>query len=159
MISTGETVPNRVIPAQQRFASRDPPRLQIDQWLVINLEFFIGERLTQIEFEHAARLDRLGHLVAEEAERAAAGCLGAVQRHIGILQEMVSADIGFRQGNTDTGADFDLMIVDLVALAEPFDDAARQIGGIMTGPDGALEDHEFVTTETGDEIIRAQHLA
>ncbi len=47
-------------------------RLQIDQRLVVNLEFFIGERLAQIQFEHAARLDRLGHLVAEEAEGATA---------------------------------------------------------------------------------------
>ena len=50
------------------------------------LEFLMRERVAQIEFEHAARLDGVRHLVPEEAEGAAAVGLGAIERHVGIFQ-------------------------------------------------------------------------
>ena len=88
MMSIGETVPrDRMIPAQQRLAGRDPSRLEIDERLVEQLEFLVRQRLAQVELEDAARLDDLRHLVAEEAEGAAAVRLGAIQRHVGVLQQ------------------------------------------------------------------------
>ena len=81
-----------MIPAQQRLAGRDPPGLEIDQRLVEQFEFLVGQRLAQIQFQDAAGLDGLRHLVAEEAEGAAAVGLGAIQRHVGVLQQRVGAD-------------------------------------------------------------------
>src|SRR5689334_16467617 len=51
------------------------------------------------------------------------------------------------------------MIVDLVALAQMIDDAARETGGVLGAPDVLLEHHELVAAEAGDEILRTQHLA
>ena len=63
------------------------------------------------------------------------------------------------QRDADAGADLDQMIVDLVALAQPVDDAPREVGGVLGGVDVLLEHDEFVAAEARDEILRAQHLA
>ena len=133
--------------------------LEIDQRLVEQLEFLVGQRLAQVEFEDAARLDGLRHLVAEEAEGAAAVRLGAVERHVGVLQQRIGADARRRHGDADAGADLDQMIVDLVALAQAIDDAARQAGGVLVRLDVLLEHHEFVAAEPRHEILRPQHFA
>ena len=86
MISIGETVAHRMIPSQQRFAGRNPSRLEIDERLVEQLEFFIGQGLAQVQLQNAARLDGLRHLIAEETEGAAAVRLGTIERHVCILQ-------------------------------------------------------------------------
>lgn len=54
-IDRGHRAAHRMIPAQQRFAGRDPPRFEIDQRLVEQLEFLVGQRLAQVEFQDAAR--------------------------------------------------------------------------------------------------------
>src|SRR5258705_8656582 len=86
MISTGNRAAHRMIPSQQRFASRNPSRLEIDERLVEQLEFFIGQGLAQVQLQNAARLDGLGHLFAEETEGAAAVRLGSIVRHVCIIQ-------------------------------------------------------------------------
>ena len=133
MMSIGETVP-RAGWFHRSSASQvdDPPRLEIDERLVEQLEFFVGQRLAKIEFKDAARLDGMGHLVAEEAEGAAAVRLGPVERHVGVLQQRIGADIPRRRhGNADAGADLDQVIVDPVTLAQTVDDPPREPGRIL----------------------------
>src|SRR5258708_34102564 len=113
----------RMIPPQQRLAGRYLAALQIDERLIKALEFLVRERPAQIEFENAARLDDLRHFFAEETEGAAAVRLGTVERHVGVLQKRVGADVrGHR--DADAGPDLDQVIVDLVPLAEVVDDTA-----------------------------------
>ena len=83
-----------MVPAQQRFAGGNPAGFEIDQRLIEQLELFVGQRLAQIKFQNAARLDGLRHFVAEEAEGAAAVRLGAIERHVGVLQQRIGADAG-----------------------------------------------------------------
>ena len=138
---------------------RDPPGLEIDQRLIEQLEFLVGQRLAQVQLQDAARLDGLRHLVAEEAEGAAAVRLGAIQRHVRVLQQRVGADVRRRHRDADAGADFDQVIVDLVALAQVIDDPPREMGGFLVRSDVLLEHHEFVAAEPRHEILRAQHVA
>ena len=130
-------------------------RLEIDQRLIEQLEFLVRQRLAQVELEDAARFDDLRHLVAEEAEGAAAVRLGAIQRHVGVLQQRIGADAARGHGDADAGADLDQMIVDLVALAQAIDDAPGQTGRVVGGMDVLLEHHEFVAAEPRHEILRA----
>src|SRR5207237_4623422 len=103
------------------------------QRLVVELELLVRQRLAQVELEDAARLDGVRHLVTEEAIGAAAVGLGAVQRHVGVLEQRVGGDAGRGHGDADAGADLDQMIVDLVALAEAVDDAAGEARGVLGG--------------------------
>ena len=91
-VDRGNRAAHRMIPAQQRFAGRYPAGFEIDQRLIEQLEFLVGQRLAQVQFQNAARLDGLRHLVAEEAEGAAAVRLGAIERHVGVLQQRIGAD-------------------------------------------------------------------
>jgi len=43
-----------MIPAQQRFAGRNPPGFEIDQRLIEQFELLIGQRLAQVQFQNAA---------------------------------------------------------------------------------------------------------
>ena len=161
MISIGETVP-RTGWFQRSSASQVDirPGLEIDQRLIEQLEFLVGQRLAQVEFQDAARLDGLRHLVAEEAEGAAAVRLGAIERHVGVLQQRIGADARRRgHRDADAGADLDQMIVDLVALAQVIDDSPGENGGILVRFDVLLEHHEFVAAEPRHEILRPQHVA
>ena len=106
-------------PAQQRLAGRHAAGAQVDQRLVIQLELLRQERVAQVEFERAALLHRLLHVHGEETMAAAAAVLGGVQRHVGLLQQLVGVDaVDRRHGDADRGADVDAMAVDLERLLE-----------------------------------------
>src|SRR3954447_1518280 len=148
---------NRMIPAQQRFTRPYPSRLEIDERLIEQLEFLVGQRLAQVQLQNTAGFDDLGHFVAEEAESAAAVRLGAIQRHVGVLQERIGADIRRGHGDTDARADFDQVIADLIALAQVLDDPTRQAGRLFGRFNVLLEHDELITAETSYEIFRTQH--
>ena len=135
------------------------PDLRLTSGWIEQLELLVGQRLAQVELEDAARFDDLRHLVAEEAEGAAAVGLGAVQRHVGVLQQRVGADAARGHGDADAGADLDQMIVDLVTLAQAIDDAPGKARGVFGRMDVLLEHHELVAAEARHEILRPQHLA
>src|ERR1700722_12415607 len=63
---------HRMIPSQQGFAGSYAPGFEIDERLIEQLEFLVGQRPAQVEVQNAARLDGLRHLVAEETVGAAA---------------------------------------------------------------------------------------
>src|ERR1700758_3793565 len=97
-----------MIPPQQRLASRYFSGLQVYERLIEQLELLVGQGPAQIDFQGAARLDDLRHLVAEETEGASAVRLGAIEGHVGILQERVGAvPVRRRHRDTDAGADLD----------------------------------------------------
>ena len=143
-------------PAQQRLAGRDPPGFQVHQRLEVQLELLVDERLAQVDFQRTARLDDLGHLLAEEAERAAPVRLRPVEGEVGVLEQIVGSHRSRCDGDADAGADLDQMMLDLVALAQPFDDPPREFGGIFQRRDVALEHDEFVAAETGDIVLGAE---
>src|SRR2546429_5433735 len=104
----------------------------------VKLELLVRQRLAQVVLEDAARLDGLRHLVAEEAEGAAAVGLGAIQRHVGVLEQRIGGHAARGHGDADAGADLDQMIVDLVAFAEVVDDAAGEGRRVFAGLDVLL---------------------
>src|SRR5262245_38283094 len=103
-----------MVPAQQRLEARNPAGLQVQDRLVMDLELAVSDRLAQIELERAARLHSLVHLRLEDMITAAPFALGAVERHIGVAQELVSRrSIGGRHRDTDADADHELMVTNV----------------------------------------------
>ena len=104
-----------MMPAQQRFAAADLVAFQIDQRLVVQLELVVRERLAQVELERAARLHARVHLRLEKTDSAATVALGPIQRHIGLLEQLIRRrPVIRRDRDADTDVGKDLMIVDLV---------------------------------------------
>ena len=104
----------------QRSSASKPVMLvgpQVDERLVVQLELAVGERLAQVELERAARLQPRVHLGLEEAVDAAPVRLGAIERHVGVLQQLVGVvAVARRDGDADAGADHHLVAVDVEGL-------------------------------------------
>ena len=93
-------------PAHQRLEADDRAGREIDERLVVHLELAAASAVAQIDLELAARLHARVHLGLEEAERALAVGLGAVERHIGVLEQLVGVlAVAGRQRDADAGAD------------------------------------------------------
>ena len=96
----------RMRPAQQRLEADDVLAHQIYERLIVHFERFGRQRRAQIDFELAAGL-RLGvHLRLEKAEGRFAGGLGAIERQVGIAQQVIGiVAVGGRHGDADGRAD------------------------------------------------------
>ena len=92
--------------------------LDADQRLVMQLEFAFRQGLAQRDFELAPRLHARVHGGLEEAVGAAAIRLGAVERHVGALEQLVRLGaVARRHRNTDAGVDHDGMTGEIVGRA------------------------------------------
>ena len=145
----------RMRPAQQRLAGRHAAGAQIDQRLEIERELVQGQRVAQVEFERAALLHRRLHVSGEEAVAAAAAILGGVERHVGLLQQLVGIDaVDRRHGDADRGADVDAMTVDFERLLERARQPLGQPFGVLAAFGHGLQHHELVAAEARDHVAR-----
>ena len=82
-----------------------------------------AQRLAHVDFEQAARLHRVFHLRREELVAAPAAVLGRIERHVGLLQQLIRIGaIRRRHGNADRSADIETVTVHL----ERFGDCPKQ---------------------------------
>src|SRR5947199_9524895 len=103
------------MPAQQRLARQDAARADVEDRLVIEIERLFLDCGTQVELERAAGLRTSLHFGFEPAPGAAVLGLGAVKRHIGVLQELIGVGIlRARDGAADARAYRDLVTIDRV---------------------------------------------
>ncbi len=149
-----------MIPAEQSLEAGDLVALQIHHRLVVKLEFAGRQRLAQVLLHDAAGLHLLVHRGLEETERAAAVALGAVQRKVGVSEQLVgSIAVARADGNADAGADHRLLAVDVIGLADPCDDLLRERGRVSGIRDRSLDDDEFVAAHPGDGVGLAHQCA
>ena len=128
--------------------------VEIHHRLVVKLELAVIERFAQREFERAPVLHARIHLSLEEAIDAAAIGLGAVKRHVGILQKLVGLGaVGRRESDADTGIDHDLLAAEIVGRPDRLGDAASQMLGIGGGGDVGLDDGKLVAADTGNSVL------
>ena len=65
----------------------------VEDRLVVEVERLVLQRGAQVELEAAARLRARFHLGFEPAPGAAVVGLGAIERHVGVLQQLVGVDV------------------------------------------------------------------
>ena len=103
-----------VMPPYQRLKAADPVGLQAHQRLIIEFEFGVCDRRSQIELQRAPGLHARVHLGLEEAVDAAAVEFGAIQSEVGIFQKLIGIrSVAGRQRHADADADHDLMAVEI----------------------------------------------
>ena len=92
-----------MVPAHQRLEARRPRRSSTSiERLVVKLEFVGEQRLAQIELELAALLHLRVHFRLEEMIAAAAVGFGAIERHVGVAQQLIGlVAVGRRHGDAD----------------------------------------------------------
>ena len=106
-----------------------------------------------------ARLHLRIHLRPEEAIGTAPVGLGAVERQVGVPDQLVGGQaVRGPHGDADAGADHHLLPIDGVGRADRLDDAQRQSGGIGRLGDRHLQHRELVATHARDGVRFAHQL-
>ena len=146
----------RMVPAQQRLEGDYAIAGDVADGLVVRLEFVALERRPHIHFQQAPRLRARVHAGLEEAIGAAAVGLGAVQREVGVLQQLVGiAAVLRRQRDADRDADHDLMVVDLVRRGDHLDETAGERSGRSLLGAADLDHGELVAAEPRHGVVLA----
>jgi len=142
----------RMIPANQGFKTRHLAAAQIDDRLVIHLELAGEQRLAQIELERVMRLHLRIHFGLEEMMRAAPFALGAIERHVGVAQQLVGLfAVGRRDRDADADADHHLLAGNIERLGNRRDDAAGEFARLRR-PGAHLDNGEFVATKARNRV-------
>ena len=120
----------------------------------MQLELVAPDRAAQVGFERMARARLRLHLDVEQAAAIAPFRLGAVEREIGILQQLVRVVAVLRgERHADAGADGELVARKLVGLAHGGEQAIREgqrrFALVVAG---ALQDRELVAAEPRHQI-------
>ena len=122
----------RMAPAHQRLGAAALPLADVDDGLVVQLEFVAQQRAPHVLFELAAVARLRLHGGLEEAIAVAAFGFRLVEREVGMAHERVGV-VGVlrRQRDADAGADDDLAAIDVVRLGEARQDAVGQDGRLI----------------------------
>ena len=90
----------------------------------MQLEFTFDECFPQIHFQRAPCLHAHIHSLFEEAIGTAAFALRAIERNVGVLQELFClCAVMRRKGDTDASTDHHLMLLDDERRAQSLDNA------------------------------------
>ena len=146
----------RMAPAQERLEAGHRVLCDIDDRLIVNLELTLAQGRAQIQLEQAPHLHKRVHSRLEEAGTSPPLTLGAVERKVGVLEQLLGAGaIAGAHGNADARTNDDLMAIDLIGCTECFDDPVRQLRGRRRLAGGHLRHGELVTAEARDRIRAA----
>ena len=146
-----------VRPAHQRLEAGDAATLEIDQRLVIGLQHVVLDGVAQIDLDAAAALRARVHFRFKEAERPEPFALGARQRHVGILEQLLGVvAVAGRNRDADAGAADNAVSVEQIRLADRSDQAARQHGDLFRPRDAGLHHGKFIGAETRDGVFFPQ---
>ena len=150
----------RMVPARQRFDADDLFAAGIHDRLVGGGKPVVLDGVEQVAFEEFAVGQVRIHRRVVDAGAVAAFVLGAIERHVGVAQNVGGiAGAAVDHRNADTGADDDVVAADHVGRADRGNDAAGdrlqriRIRGAM-GDDG-----ELVAAEAGHQIVAAHDVA
>ena len=137
----------------QRLHAADLVALEIDDGLVVELELAGRQGVAQVVLHEVARLHLRIHLRPEEAIGAAPVGLGAVERQVGVPDQLVGGEaVRGPHGDADAGADHHLLPIDGVGRAHRLDDAQRQRRGIGRLADRHLQHRELVAAHARDGV-------
>ena len=147
-------------PSQQRLKSSDRSGAHIDQWLIEQLKLPGLERFAKVEFEQAPRLHLRVHFGLEQSVDGAAVDLRAIQRQIGILQELITVRPVLRgKGNADAGACHDLVASHVERCVEQLKHPVGESDCLGRLLDRRQDDGELVATQPrhGVRFTRVLH--
>ena len=144
-----------MVPAYQRLESNDDVLGDVTDRLVVDFELFAVKCGAQIDFQQPPGLRARVHPGLEEAIGTAAVLLGAIEREIGFLEQLVRIlAVLRRQRNADADADDELVTGNLVGRRNLLDHVAGEQGnGGRIAVVAELHDREFVAAEPRHRVI------
>ena len=146
-----------IVPAQQRLGADDRLVGDADDRLIVQRELVFLDRDAQRPFQRVLIEPVLGQVGIEELIGVAAELLGAVHRHVGVLEQTfrIVAVVGINR-DADRRRHVDLVLLDLERLRDRFLQLLRDAiehGRIVEILD---DDHELVAAEARQQVGFAQ---
>ena len=144
----------RGAPAHQRLEARKLVALQVQERLVVELELPVGEGSTQVPLELVAGAHASVHLVFEEPVPAPLLLLRAIEREVGVLEELVGVrPVARRHRNADADAEHDLEpLPEHEGLVHHGDDLPGEVAGVGRRERGILHDDELVAAHARERV-------
>ena len=140
-------------PAQQRLAAADPAVLEVKQRLIVQLEAAVDDGLAQLQLQTAPRLGARVHAGLEEPVGAAAVALRAIEREVGVAQQLIEVEpIGRRNRDADAGVGRDQVPAAIDRLANALVDRGQQLHGLGLITDRGLDHGKLVAAEPRCDI-------
>jgi hypothetical protein len=144
------------MPAQQRLEAGDGAVAQLEERLVLELEFVVLERAAQRVVEGEALLRRDVHVLREELVVAAPHVLRVVHRRVGVAHQRLGVGaVGRVQADPDGGGDVEVVAVQVESAREDFQDLRGDRRGVRRRGDAGHDDHELVAADTRDRVALA----
>jgi hypothetical protein len=141
------------MPAQQRLHADHLAVRETDLRLVVQAELVFGDRAPQLGFELLAALDLALHRLDEEAVGVAAVRLGAIERDVGVAQQLVRIGVVVgKDRDADADAGVHLVAVAADRLEQAGDDALRHVARIDRPVEAGQDDRELVAADPRDRI-------
>src|SRR4029078_13129102 len=140
-------------PADECFAAGDLARLDVDDRLVMQLEFAICDGLAQSHCNLVPALQPFVHTFYEETECAAAERLCAVERHVRVLHQLLDVNaVGRSHRNSDARSDRNRVFTDNERLRQLGYDALGTPFDLCERLRGNLYDCELIATQPGNGV-------
>ena len=146
----------RMAPAQQGLEPDDRTAVQLDLRLVEEHELTLLERPAQPPLEHhlLEHPDVEGRVV--ELEAVAAALLGAIQRHVGALEQLVrSGTVLGIEADPDAGGDVQLVAADVERRPDRLEDLLRRLDRVLGVLQPAQNEDELVAAHARDGVLGA----
>ncbi len=146
-----------MIPTHEGFEARQPARLQTNNRLVIDTEFFLLDRLAQVAFQLQTRHSARVHVVIEEFVTSFAVFLRAIHRDVRVAQDIVGAVVTTRaQRDPNTRGRKCGILVEHKRLAQFVLNSSRDAHCVSRILYPAQENRELIATEARERINRPQ---
>jgi hypothetical protein len=150
---------HRMDPSRQRLHADQPVAAAIDDRLIDDMQLTVFDRVAERAFEQFTAGEVGVHRRVVDAGAVAALVLGAIERHIGVAQNIAGVlDAAVDDGNADRSADIDAVPADDEWRADRRENAFGYCLQRIIVRGAGHDDGEFVTAEAGNEIVVAHGL-
>ena len=149
-----------VIPADERLGARDGAAVGLHDRLVVQEELARGDRAAQLGLELHAPEQRGVHALLEQAVAPGALVLGAVERDVGVAQDLLGRRLLAAGHERDPrgGGHRDPPALELDRLGERVEQVARHLPRGLRGRAGLEQHGELVAAEPGGGVARGEPL-
>jgi hypothetical protein len=121
--------------------------------MIGQLELPLRQCRAQIEFEISPCRHPVMHRGLEKPVRAAPGRLGAIERQIGVLEQLIGVDtVAGRNRNADAGIDHDLDVIEVVGQRNGVAQSPGKPLGVGWLRDPGLDDRKLVSAQSGHQV-------
>ena len=145
----------RMVPADQRLGAANLHRARIDHGLIVDLEFIPCDGAAQfiLQLIPTSRIGR--HVGFKQMKDISAGGLGLIKRKVGAVHELIGLrTVGPRLRNPDAGLDDRFMAVEIIGLADQFDQlAGERDGSVPAIAVRQLQNCELIAADPRHNVI------